>query len=63
MKCPYCGGNTSTIDGRQRKQYYIRRKQCNICGKRFSTHEIYVEDYTKPKAFIKSRRGKNGNDN
>ena len=58
MKCPYCGGNTSTIDGRQRIDYYFRRKECNTCGKRFSTHETYAEDYTKPRAIIKTRRQK-----
>ena len=42
-----------TMDSRQRKNYYIRRKECKVCHMRFTTHETYAMDYTRAKAFIK----------
>lgn len=55
MKCPNCGGKSAITDGRQRASYYWRRHECLLCGFRFSTKEVYIEDYNKPKAFIKTR--------
>ena len=41
MKCPYCGKeNTSVIDSRPTDDSSIRRRrQCDECGKRFTTYE------------------------
>ena len=41
MKCPYCGKeNTRVIDSRPRDDSSIRRRrQCDECGKRFTTYE------------------------
>lgn len=41
MKCPYCGKeNTKVIDSRPTDEGAIRRRrQCDICGKRFTTYE------------------------
>ncbi len=42
MKCPYCGDeNTRVIDSRPADDNASirRRRQCDICGKRFTTYE------------------------
>jgi len=42
MKCPYCGKpQTSVIDSRESKEGHSirRRRQCDICAKRFTTYE------------------------
>ena len=41
MKCPYCGKeNTRVIDSRPTDDNSIRRRrQCDECGKRFTTYE------------------------
>ncbi len=41
MKCPFCGkDNTKVIDSRPTDDSSIRRRrQCEICGKRFTTYE------------------------
>lgn len=41
MKCIKCGGDTYTIMTRTRVASYVqRRKECPICGARFSTYEF-----------------------
>lgn len=55
MKCPFCGGKSRILDSRQRIKYYKRRHECIVCHKKFTTHEVYAEDYTKPKAYIKNK--------
>ena len=43
MKCPYCGsGNIHVKDSRHRDGFVYRRRECNDCGKEFSTHEKIV---------------------
>ena len=41
MKCPFCGNdNTKVIDSRPTDDSSIRRRrQCESCGKRFTTYE------------------------
>lgn len=42
MKCPYCGKpQTSVIDSREAKEGVSirRRRQCDLCSKRFTTYE------------------------
>ena len=42
MKCPYCGEeNTKVIDSRpaEENNSIRRRRQCEVCGKRFTTYE------------------------
>ena len=41
MKCPFCGNeNTKVIDSRPTDDSAIRRRrQCEACGKRFTTYE------------------------
>ena len=41
MKCPFCGkDNTKVIDSRPTDDSSIRRRrQCDECGKRFTTYE------------------------
>ena len=44
MKCPYCGSeNLKTLETRDSPDNTVRRrKECNDCGKRFTSYE-YVE--------------------
>ena len=56
MKCPKCGGNTKIKESRQREHYYFRRHECLKCHARFSTHEVYEEDYAKIKAVKRIER-------
>ena len=42
MKCPFCGKeNTRVIDSRPAEENNAirRRRQCDKCGKRFTTYE------------------------
>ena len=42
MKCPFCGEeNTKVIDSRpaEENNSISRRRQCEVCGKRFTTYE------------------------
>ena len=44
MKCINCGGDVYTIITREREDAYVRRrKECPICGTRFSTYEFTDE--------------------
>ena len=45
MKCPFCGkDNTKVIDSRPTDDSAIRRRrQCDACGKRFTTYEKVEE--------------------
>ena len=52
IKCPYCGGEESTVvDSRRtghetyQEGYVRRRRECDICGKRYSTYEITQQDF------------------
>lgn len=56
MKCPFCGDdNTRVIDSRpaEDNNSIRRRRQCDVCGKRFTTYEK-VE--TVPLMIIKKDR-------
>ena len=40
MKCPFCGHDSSrVIDSRPAEDAIRRRRQCEKCGKRFTTYE------------------------
>lgn len=40
MKCPHCGdGDSRVIDTRTTGDGIRRRRECNVCGKRFTTYE------------------------
>ncbi|MCL4390209.1 MAG: transcriptional regulator NrdR [Patescibacteria group bacterium] len=40
MKCPYCGANeTEVVETRDGEAATRRRRQCQKCGKRFTTYE------------------------
>lgn len=44
MRCPFCGSlNTIIIDSRSKNEGVMRRRryECNMCGERFSTMEVY----------------------
>lgn len=46
MKCPFCSSdNSSVVDSRDSKDGEIirRRRQCDACGKRFTTYERVEE--------------------
>ena len=61
MKCPYCGKeNTRVIDSRPTDDSSIRRRrQCDECGKRFTTYEK-VE--TLPLIVVKKDNNREPND-
>ena len=46
MTCPYCGAELCgrVIDSRSVPLGRLRRRQCNFCGKRFSTIERVVPE-------------------
>ena len=47
MRCPFCKKNgTDVVDSRQLNggETVKRRRQCNSCNKRFTTHESYHEN-------------------
>ena len=68
MKCPYCGSdgylkniNTRDVsDGRTR-----RRRECQNCGERFTTYEVYVPsgENPDPRMFRKMQSGRKGKEN
>ena len=40
MKCPYCGAEESkVVDSRPAENSIRRRRECETCGKRFTTYE------------------------
>ncbi len=39
MKCPFCFGETKVIDKRESRMGNRRRRECLVCGKRFTTYE------------------------
>ena len=41
--CPKCGGDSYIVDGRNKKYGYRRRRECELCGFRWSTLEIVIE--------------------
>lgn len=50
--CPECGGTLRTCDSRPQRvergpSFTIRRKRCERCDKRFTTHEMWVEELRK----------------
>lgn len=50
--CPDCGGTLRTYDSRPQPvdhgpSFTVRRKRCEKCDKRFTTHEIWVEELRK----------------
>ncbi len=62
MRCPYCGmDNTRVIDSRPADDNYSirRRRQCDECGKRFTTYEK-VE--TTPLTVIKKDKSRESYD-
>ncbi len=62
MRCPYCGmDNTRVVDSRPADENYSirRRRQCDECGKRFTTYEK-VE--TTPLTVIKKDKSRESYD-
>ena len=60
MKCPYCGkDNTRVIDSRPADDgdSIRRRRECDVCGKRFTTavDEIEANIFNKEEREISSR--------
>ena len=46
MNCPKCGDNDPiVIDSRQKPYGTRRRRECLVCGHRYSTVEVSVERY------------------
>ena len=52
MKCPYCNSkNTNVLDSRPNLSATTRYRRwiCNDCDERFTTIEIYREEYLRAK--------------
>jgi transcriptional repressor NrdR len=45
MNCPKCDFQTKVYDSRYHSHYVRRRRECLNCGHRFTTMEIYTEQY------------------
>lgn len=39
VKCPFCSGETKVVDKRDGEDSTRRRRECEVCGKRFTTYE------------------------
>lgn len=39
MNCPYCEGPSKVVDSRPIPEGIRRRRECESCGRRFTTHE------------------------
>jgi transcriptional repressor NrdR len=39
MKCPFCSSETKVIDTRDGEAFTRRRRECEKCGRRFTTYE------------------------
>jgi len=39
MKCPYCGKKSMVVDTRTAGEGIRRRRECKVCGHRFTTYE------------------------
>ena len=39
MKCPYCGKKSRVVDTRSAGEGVRRRRECQVCGRRFTTYE------------------------
>ena len=54
MQCPFCGAkDTRVLDSRPAENRIRRRRECAVCGKRFTTYEI-VE---RPLLMVQKRDG------
>jgi len=39
VRCPFCSGETKVVDKRDGEDNTRRRRECEACGKRFTTYE------------------------
>ncbi len=54
MQCPFCGAkDTRVLDSRPAELRIRRRRECAVCGKRFTTYEA-VE---RPLLMVQKRDG------
>lgn len=42
MKCPFCSGSSRVTDSRPILEGIRRRRECDVCHRRFTTHERMV---------------------
>lgn len=46
--CRHCGSDSAVRDSREyREFFYRRRRHCNVCGFRWTTVEISVEEFSQ----------------
>lgn len=55
MNCSKCDAITEVIESKRFPDQVRRRRQCKSCGARFTTYEVYGDQY---KAIKKVRQGK-----
>lgn len=49
MNCPKCNGKSKTKDTRKKPGMIMRRHECFECHHRFTTYEIWADDYDELK--------------
>ena len=45
MNCPKCGSGTYVVDSRTKEFSVYRRRECRVCGNRFTTAETDSERF------------------
>ena len=55
MNCPKCEGKTTVIDSRTIDEYVARKRQCKVCGYKFYTEEVEVEESEAMRKYLRSR--------
>lgn len=56
MTCPHCDGETRVVDSRPTQDNVRRRRQCLICGERFTTVEVDIDMFERMQGIEASRK-------
>lgn len=51
MNCPWCNAKSKTKETRQKEGMTFRRHECLECHKRFTTYELYADNYRVLKGY------------
>ena len=54
MNCPRCGGKTGVVDCRRLNGTMRRRRECKVCGGRFSTEEHIIPETRQSKVWART---------
>lgn len=56
MKCPECKGKSRVLDTQRSGEDVIRLRCCKVCGARFVTCEIRMEDEAGRREYLLARK-------